>query len=475
MKIKSAKQEDIQFLYGPITDISSHNYYWGNQQYPKEEQADYHKLFKAIWEGNITEVENLTIKRPIGQQLHVCSKQNLFGWSSLYFAISKNNSAMVKRLIEIVKEQYTPPILDKQEEDDTPAINNYELVALMNNVNPKKLRRGAERRNKNLKNQNQLENPNLNCLTSLFSYLSYKDHNTRFNVLHCCAYSRSNTCLDEILTFIHDNKMKQKNQEGNEENLKDLLVDRGYKQFTPFELAIARGNVEGARKLLVAGGIDLPDLSEKNEYKGLDVGGKKMEWAFEHMGISFFNKKKNNKQKKKIINKKKKKIDRKVRYDRTAFHLSAAYGRQECIEFLKEEATILWNKLAVSSKVKDFNYFDPFTTDASGKTPLHWAIYNNNPKVIPSLLKIDNKRMLNSQDNTGLTPLHIAASSKQFVESLRVLVENGADLDLNENLSVTFIFSFIYFYLFLFFFYFSFPKRDTLLCILQFLKTTKKE
>eukprot|EP01091_Cochliopodium_minus_P014082 TRINITY_DN470_c0_g2_i1.p1 TRINITY_DN470_c0_g2~~TRINITY_DN470_c0_g2_i1.p1 ORF type:complete len:1824 (-),score=771.42 TRINITY_DN470_c0_g2_i1:113-5584(-) len=406
-RVKKREEKDIVFKYCPIDDVSNRR--WGRNDYNEKDTPDYHKLFKAIWNGDIKEVEKLTIKRPVGKQLHVCSRSSLTGWSTLYIAIFKKNTDMIKRLIEIVKEQYTPPEEEKEEEE-TPAINNYELVALMKTARPGDLKRGAQQTRKKKRIDPNNIDPNVNCLTSLYSFLAYKDDSTNFNILHCCAYSRSNECLQVILEFFKDDKLKYLNEEGKEEKLEELLVDRGFRDFTPFELSIARGNVEGARILLKAGGIDLPEISEKGQYKGLDVGGKKMEWAFEHM-------------------------DRKVRFDRTAFHLSAAYGRVECLEFLKEEATALWNKLSVSSQVKDFNYFDPFATDNYGRTALHWAVYNNNPKVVSILLQLDNGKMLDIKDNQGITALHIAAAHHEFTESLKILLEAGADLEIKDNVS----------------------------------------
>ena len=161
-------------------------------------------------------------------------------------------------------------------------------------------------------------------------------------------------------------------------------------------------------------------------------------------------------------------LDRKVRYDRTAYHLSAAYGRTECLKFLKEEAPVLWNKLSVSKEVKDFNYFDPLASDDKGRTPLHWAVFNNKANTIPSLLSIDDGKMLNAQDNSGLSALHIASSSHKYLECFKILLEKGADLDLKENYSVKkfyfidfifiiiLIFNYFFFNFFWFIFFFHF-------------------
>lgn len=56
---------------------------------------------------------------------------------------------------------------------------------------------------------------------------------------------------------------------------------------TPFELALAYGHVEVAKLLVEAGSIHAimnssSEMEDEDQYKGLDVGGKKMDWALDH-------------------------------------------------------------------------------------------------------------------------------------------------------------------------------------------------
>jgi ankyrin repeat protein len=62
--------------------------------------------------------------------------------------------------------------------------------------------------------------------------------------------------------------------------VKELLTARDQHGFTPFELAIARGSLQCAELFLANGGIPAPKDDEE-VYEGLDVGGKKMDWALE--------------------------------------------------------------------------------------------------------------------------------------------------------------------------------------------------
>ena len=64
-----------------------------------------------------------------------------------------------------------------------------------------------------------------------------------------------------------------------------LLAGVTRQAHTPFELAIALGNVAAAKELLSIGGlVEVSEEEPDEEYAGLDVGGKKMDWALEHHG-----------------------------------------------------------------------------------------------------------------------------------------------------------------------------------------------
>ena len=151
-------------------------------------------------------------------------------------------------------------------------------------------------------------------------------------------------------------------------------------------------------------------MADQEQYKGLDVGGKKMDWVDMHH-------------------------DRKYRPQRTAFHVASAFDMVESIKFLSEEAGTIFSKLPLASKAKQFSFFDVLAVDSSGSTSLHWAVYNANVKAVQALLKLENAKLLNAQDNNGVTPLHIAASSKDLQECLKALLEAGADMDMRDKLS----------------------------------------
>lgn len=66
------------------------------------------EFYEAVWEGDIKTVENLTIKKPIGSQVHVASISSFSNRTPLHLAVEKNNSKMLEKLIHIMVKQYTP-------------------------------------------------------------------------------------------------------------------------------------------------------------------------------------------------------------------------------------------------------------------------------------------------------------------------------------------------------------------------------
>jgi hypothetical protein len=114
--------------------------------------------------------------------------------------------------------------------------------------------------------------------------------------------------------------------------------------------------------------IDYDEVEEEEEYEGLDVGGKKMDWALEHRAP---------------VGKK---------FTRTAAHIAAAYNQSESVEFLSNRALSIWNDFIASTRQdmptedddddddepEDYSvHFSFLSTDAKGRTPLYYAVGSN--------------------------------------------------------------------------------------------------
>ncbi|MGC8660856.1 MAG: ankyrin repeat domain-containing protein, partial [Desulfomonilaceae bacterium] len=64
--------------------------------------------------------------------------------------------------------------------------------------------------------------------------------------------------------------------------------------------------------------------------------------------------------------------------------------------------------------------------DKKGKTPLVWAVSNNDLQITRQIL--DKKPKIDTKDNSGWPAIHIAAKNG-FDEILKILIENGSDLN----------------------------------------------
>jgi len=65
-----------------------------------------------------------------------------------------------------------------------------------------------------------------------------------------------------------------------------------------------------------------------------------------------------------------------------------------------------------------------------GKTPLHVAVENNHENIVKLIL--ENEGNVNSKNEYGDTPLHIAVNKSVDLELIKLLLDNGADLE-NHN------------------------------------------
>ena len=78
--------------------------------------------------------------------------------------------------------------------------------------------------------------------------------------------------------------------------------------------------------------------------------------------------------------------------------------------------------LAASILAKNVKHSD---TNLNGETILHLAIEKNNIMLIEKLLNLGLD--INSKDNNGVTPLHLAVMKAKNMSVIEFLLKNGAD------------------------------------------------
>ena len=127
----------------------------------------------------------------------------------------------------------------------------------------------------------------------------------------------------------------------------------------------------------------------------------------------------------------------------TPLTIAAEKGNMEIIKMLVEDGKAVVNDpssygvtpliaAAEAGNDKVVEYLiaqgaDVTAKDDLGKTALIYAIGFDNPKLISSLIKLDNKAV-NLPDNSGNTPL-IYAAQKGLVNNIKLLLANGAKVD----------------------------------------------
>ena len=399
------------------------------------------QLYDSILNEDVGAVESLTVKRPVGSQAHVCVKLSSSSRSPLHFAARINAAELAERLVEIAIEQYTPLVFkddDADKEDKVLAINNYELMRLAGTIRPGEFlsRSGAA-----LSGKTRVVDPNspqllVNCITSPEMLLGHQDSQQR-NVFHTAALHGADDVARVLCDLVIANKWKDLPESTDTTDAKKaaaaakvrdllpvLLGTRDSNRMTPFELAIARGNVSTAAVLLRYGGLaveyDLAANDDDDAYEGLDVGGKKMDWALEHRAPAA------------------------RKFSRNAAHIAAAYNQPASIEFLATRALEIWNTFYAEARKaysggadhdddddddEDWSvHFALDATDEKGRTPLVYAATAGATAACCKILEYPTGvATLHKASKAGNTPLHFAVSFGRL-ETVGALLAAKADV-----------------------------------------------
>jgi len=192
-------------------------------------------------------------------------------------------------------EQYTPlQPPEKVGEGKVRSLNNYKLASLLESYKPGTY---FDASSMDFKEEYDQVDPNqprlkLNCITSPAGLINPK---SSWNCLHYAAYYGSDKALAALVEAIERLKIqpiqpptRKKKNKDKKTLLESLLLQSNNLQLTPFELALARGNISTAIELIKIGALRSPgkkksekELGEKAEqdedtYTGLDFKGKKL-------------------------------------------------------------------------------------------------------------------------------------------------------------------------------------------------------
>eukprot|EP01126_Amoeba_proteus_P055454 TRINITY_DN6887_c0_g3_i3.p1 TRINITY_DN6887_c0_g3~~TRINITY_DN6887_c0_g3_i3.p1 ORF type:complete len:1928 (-),score=499.26 TRINITY_DN6887_c0_g3_i3:166-5883(-) len=381
-----------------------------------DRQELYQQLHTLFWtKGDIKLLDNLTTKPKVGKQVHVASRSHQTEYTPLHLAVIQCSLVHAVYALETVKKQWTPlPVPDPIESNKTRSLNNFDLAVMMDRIKPGKY---LNKDGGSVKILDKLD-PNvprmqLNCTTSPASFIKSSDGRGN-TVFHLAATNKD--CLPvlrAIFEFITSNTNEELRylssadkplDKDNKKFLIELLNMKNNKDFTAFDLAIVKGNVEIAKELLShMADCDIPN--EENQYKGLDVGGKKMDWAKEHHY-------------------------REEDESLSSLVLAVFFDRPEAVKFLIEEAPKIWERTQQQSLKPSL--LSKFSIQQRNKQG--WGVYEaclQNPSVhaLKMLISLDEEKYFQQACTTKerVTPLHLA-SMRGYTECVQVLVAAGVDL-----------------------------------------------
>eukprot|EP01119_Soliformovum_irregulare_P017405 TRINITY_DN516_c0_g1_i3.p1 TRINITY_DN516_c0_g1~~TRINITY_DN516_c0_g1_i3.p1 ORF type:complete len:1681 (+),score=670.06 TRINITY_DN516_c0_g1_i3:13-5055(+) len=389
--------------------------------YADEQQDDYLKLYEAVVKGDVKTIEKLSIKKKVGEQVHVASYCTVSGRTPLHVAVLHKQDKVLKTLLDIALQQYTPIVVPerKQKESKAPTqlINNYELAMLMKKVKPGQyINANREIVDADDMEEEEKTDPDapviqLNCSTSLTSLLSHKESGDSRNIIH---YAMANLepkeylpLVEIIFKFIKDNKIEvpeevkapidpdarpvRREKEAPKLPFKIVLGrevnEEGY---TPLDVCIIKGDVEGATFFLQQSGVAPKEKTDTEGYTGLDVDGQKMEWAHEYSGA-------------------RKGDDTDDR--RVGIHLAAYFDQVESVKFLLSDTP---KKILKDDWEAAARYFDHTAVTADLNNAIHYAVAGNSIHVVEVLVKatddkMDNKgRLIDAKNREGFSPLLLA-------------------------------------------------------------------
>ena len=137
----------------------------------------------------------------------------------------------------------------------------------------------------------------------------------------------------------------------------------------------------------------------------------------------------------------------------TVLHCASASSNQEVVEFLLKlnkisvNATNHFNQTPLMHACVDGDRLDKIkmllknganiqARDYYGSTVLHIASRNSKQEVVEFLLKL-NEISVNATDNLNLTPLMDACSNSGHLDNIKMLIQNGADIQASSSIGST--------------------------------------
>ncbi|KAJ6236128.1 ankyrin repeat-containing protein [Anaeramoeba flamelloides] len=409
-----------QVRYRYVTETFPGSKYF-NGTINREEQDLYKELFEAVYQGDIKEVERLTLH---DKKLFISCSTSHSNRTPLHVAIQQGNFEMVQKIIEILVKQHVSIYSviqrgeEKKKKNYVPKINNLDLLI---DIKPKDHLSHSE--------EAQLENFNQIDIGDILKVQRQSIVSPMNFLLHRCISGF--TCIEfaiaanntKILRFLFDT-LKQWDLNGKGKymypfsplNKKDesLLeyVFFNHANLSTFQFSLAMGSVEMSKILLDYGGFKLQPKKIVSNYTGLNVEGEKnLKWLKENTSH--------------VSNQNTKPM---------SLYCTALHNKASSFNWLTKEAEGQFFKKYADVDLTEYHTpkdFDQYYCEKKfNRSVLHYAMKRNSPEFVQNILDKDKKKFfLNHQDTNGVTPL-ILATHFMAQENMKILLEMGCDLSL---------------------------------------------
>jgi hypothetical protein len=235
-------------------------------------------------------------------------------------------------------------------------------------------------------------------------------------IVHYSALYNAPNSLEALINFIKKQKITFSQPQTHSVPFLSVLLSEVTESYgSALHMSILE-SYEKIATILISNGVTGFNPVGKEEYEGLDIGGQKSTWALEHRDESG-----------------------RIAHDESPILTAAYFNQTKMIEFFINQGEELWKttKKEVGKGLLEENetYFQLEHVEEYGYNAFHYAIFNNSMEALKMLIDCDQKfskkgeRLMDNGGPKGVTPLMVSVSDKKWIESTKLLLDAGANVN----------------------------------------------